>query len=174
MTMNKKMLVEYDPHETRVAILEQDRLAELFIERHHQLGVVGNVYLGRVNRVLPGMQAAFVNIGLERDAFLYVSEVVDPLATYDEVIEARESSPDENGAPGIAAAGPDDDGLVGVPAFDGEPDPEQSLHGDLGAAATGGRWGSVGYLRAPWPRRSSSRRSVSPRWTWCTDASPSA
>ena len=122
--MNKKMLVEYDPHQTRVAILEQDRLAELFIERHHQLGVVGNVYLGRVNRVLPGMQAAFVNIGLERDAFLYVSEVVDPLATYDEVVEAREASPDENGAPGIAGAGSDDDGLVGVPAFDGEPDAE--------------------------------------------------
>ncbi len=83
--MNKKMLVECDPHETRVAILEQDRLAELFIERHRQLGVVGNIYQGRVNRVLPGMQAAFVDIGLDRDAFLYVSEVVDPFATYGEV-----------------------------------------------------------------------------------------
>ena len=66
--MNKKMLVECDLHQTRIAILEQDRLAELFIERHEQLGVVGNIYQGRVNRVLPGMQAAFVDIGLERDA----------------------------------------------------------------------------------------------------------
>ncbi len=84
--MNKKMLIECDPHETRVAILEQDRLAELFIERHRQLGVVGNIYQGRVNRVLPGMQAAFVDIGLDRDAFLYVSEVVDPFATFEEVV----------------------------------------------------------------------------------------
>ncbi len=83
--MNKKMLVESDLHETRVAILEQDRLAELFIERRRQLGVVGNIYQGRVKRVLPGMQAAFVDIGLDRDAFLYVSEVVDPFATLEEV-----------------------------------------------------------------------------------------
>ena len=94
--MNKKMLVEWDPHQTRIAILEQDRLAEIFIERHQQLGVVGNIYQGRVNRVLPGMQAAFVDIGLDRDAFLYVSEVVDPLATYDEV-EAREANSDSDG-----------------------------------------------------------------------------
>lgn len=76
--MTKKLLVESDPHETRVAILEEDRLTELFVERHHQLGVVGNIYKGRVSRVLPGMQAAFVDIGLDRDAFLYVSEVLDP------------------------------------------------------------------------------------------------
>ncbi len=90
--MNKKMLVECDPHQTRVAILEQDRLAELFIERRHQLGIVGNIYQGRVNRVLPGMQAAFVDIGLDRDAFLYVSEVIDPLATVEET-EALEPKP---------------------------------------------------------------------------------
>ncbi|MCP3961926.1 MAG: Rne/Rng family ribonuclease [bacterium] len=96
--MNKKMLIECDPHQIRIAILEQDRLAELFIERHHQLGVVGNIYQGRVNRVLPGMQAAFVDIGLDRDAFLYVSEVSDPLATFDQV-EAREASSDEQPAP---------------------------------------------------------------------------
>ena len=81
--MNQKMLIESGPHETRVAILEQDRLAELFIDRHQQLGVVGNIYLGRVNRVLPGMQAAFVDVGLDRDAFLYVSEVVEPLKVDD-------------------------------------------------------------------------------------------
>lgn len=96
--MNKKMLIECDLHQTRIALLEQDRLAEIFIERHQQLGVVGNIYYGRVNRVLPGMQAAFVDIGLDRDAFLYVSEVADPVATFDEV-EARESSPDESTEP---------------------------------------------------------------------------
>ncbi|MEM9592653.1 MAG: Rne/Rng family ribonuclease [Acidobacteriota bacterium] len=83
--MSKKMLVESDPHETRIAVMEQDRLTELFIERHQQLGVVGNIYKGRVNRVLPGMQAAFVDIGLDRDAFLYVSEVTDPhLSPFDD------------------------------------------------------------------------------------------
>lgn len=69
------MLVESDPHETRVAVLEDDRLTELLVERVRERGLVGNVYKGRVTRVLPGMQAAFVNIGLERDAFLYVSDV---------------------------------------------------------------------------------------------------
>ena len=67
------MLIESDPHETRLAVLEEDRLTEIFLERRHHRGVVGNVYKGRVSRVLPGMQAAFVDIGLERDAFLYVA-----------------------------------------------------------------------------------------------------
>ncbi len=70
------MLIESDPYETRIAVLEEDRLTEVFLERRHHRGVVGNVYKGRVSRVLPGMQAAFVDIGLERDAFLYVADVV--------------------------------------------------------------------------------------------------
>lgn len=71
------MLVESDPHETRIAVLEEDKLTEVYLERRQRRGVVGNVYLGRVTRVLPGMQAAFVDIGLERDAFLYVDDVAD-------------------------------------------------------------------------------------------------
>ncbi len=135
--MNKKMLVECDPHETRVAILEQDRLAELFIERHRQLGVVGNIYQGRVNRVLPGMQAAFVDIGLDRDAFLYVSEVVDPVATLEQVeaLEPEVSSALPGGAeqaqeqsvsfPGTEGAFPGDLGALSevsrdVPSEGGE------------------------------------------------------
>jgi len=70
-----KMLVASDPHESRIAVLEQDRLTEIYVERHRHRGLVGNVYKGRVTRVLPGMQAAFVDIGLDRDAFLYVSDV---------------------------------------------------------------------------------------------------
>ncbi len=69
------MLIESDPHQTRIAVLEDDRLTEIFVERHRHRGLVGNVYKGRVTRVLPGMQAAFVDVGLERDAFLYVSDV---------------------------------------------------------------------------------------------------
>ncbi len=73
--MSLKMLIESDPHQTRIAVLEDDRLTEIFVERHRHRGLVGNVYKGRVTRVLPGMQAAFVDVGLERDAFLYVSDV---------------------------------------------------------------------------------------------------
>jgi len=75
--MAKKMLVESDPYETRIAVLEEDRTTEVYLERRLHRGVVGNVYKGRVTRVLPGMQAAFVDVGLERDAFLYVDDVVD-------------------------------------------------------------------------------------------------
>ncbi|HRC86936.1 MAG TPA: ribonuclease E/G, partial [Thermoanaerobaculia bacterium] len=76
-----KMLVESDPHQTAIAVLEDDRLTEIYIERHRHRSIVGNLYKGRVTRVLPGMQAAFVDIGLERDAFLYVSDVVDEFAS---------------------------------------------------------------------------------------------
>ncbi len=74
-TPSHKMLVASDPHETRIAVLEDDLLTEIFVERPRHQGLVSNVYKGRVTRVLPGMQAAFVDIGLDRDAFLYVSDV---------------------------------------------------------------------------------------------------
>src|SRR5690242_3992725 len=76
--MNKEMIISSAPHETRVAILEDDQVVEIFIEREHSRGVVGNIYKGRVSKVLPGMQSAFVNLGLERDAFLYVTDVISP------------------------------------------------------------------------------------------------
>src|SRR6187399_27258 len=100
------MLVEQDPHQTRVAILEDDKLAELFIERQGARGVVGNVYKGRVSRVLPGMQAAFVDIGLERDAFLYVADVREEITDLDDV-----ELGDERGANGgNGANGPNGNG----------------------------------------------------------------
>ncbi len=73
----REMLISHDSNETRVALLEGHELVELYIERPKR-SVVGNVYLGRVKDVLPGMQAAFVDIGLEKNAFLYVDEVVTP------------------------------------------------------------------------------------------------
>ena len=76
--MNKEMVISSTPHETRVAILEDDQAVEIFIEREHSRGVVGNIYKGRVSKVLPGMQSAFVDLGLERDAFLYVTDVISP------------------------------------------------------------------------------------------------
>jgi ribonuclease G len=70
-----ELLVNATPPETRVAVLEDGRVVEVLHERRSKSGLVGNVYLGRVHRVLPGMQAAFVSIGLDRDAFLYVEDI---------------------------------------------------------------------------------------------------
>ena len=75
--MIKDMIVSSTALETRVAILEDDQLAELYIERHRSRGILANTYKGKVTKVLPGMQSAFVNIGLEKDAFLYVSDFVE-------------------------------------------------------------------------------------------------
>jgi ribonuclease G len=81
--MSKEMIVSSSAHETRVAILEDDQVAEIFIERERSRGVVGNVYKGRVSKVLPGMQSAFIDLGLERDGFLYVSDVVASFEEFD-------------------------------------------------------------------------------------------
>ncbi len=100
--MNKEMIISSTEHDTRVAILEDDQVVEIFIERERSRGVVGNVYKGRVSKVLPGMQSSFVDVGLERDAFLYVSEVVNTVEEFerlesgdedDEVAPAPEPQP---------------------------------------------------------------------------------
>ena len=91
--MNKEMIISSGDHETRVAILEDDQVVEVFIEREKQRGVVGNVYKGRVNKVLPGMQSSFVDIGLERDAFLYVSEVVNTVEEFERLAGDDEDEP---------------------------------------------------------------------------------
>jgi ribonuclease G len=74
--VRKELLVNATPPETRVALMEDGRVVEVLHERRGRQGLVGNVYLGRVHRVLPGMQAAFISIGLDRDAFLYVEDAV--------------------------------------------------------------------------------------------------
>jgi hypothetical protein len=76
--MTTEMIVNVSPRETRAALLENGVLQELFLERASRLGLTGNLYKGRVSRVLPGMQAAFIDIGLERTAFLHVSDIVQP------------------------------------------------------------------------------------------------
>ncbi len=91
--MNKEMIISSGVHETRVAILEDDQVVEVFIERENQRGVVGNVYKGRVNKILPGMQSSFVDIGLERDAFLYVSEVVNTVEEFERLAGDDEDEP---------------------------------------------------------------------------------
>ncbi len=101
--MRKELLVNATPPETRVAIVEDGRTVEVLHERRGRQGLVGNVYLGRIHRVLPGMQAAFVSIGLERDAFLYVEDVLPRPVDLDsdEEGEAADSGGDRADRPRI-------------------------------------------------------------------------
>jgi ribonuclease G len=91
--MAAELLINRDLGETRIALLEEGVVRELYVERDDERGVVGNVYLGKVTRVLPGMDAAFVDVGLERAAFLYVDDVVRPGEEPDDEKGAREDRP---------------------------------------------------------------------------------
>src|ERR671930_634540 len=83
--MSKEMIISVNGREKKIAIVEDDVVTEFYVERGDENhGIVGNIYKGRVMKVLPGMQSAFVDIGLERDSFLYVSDFVDE----DEIDEA--------------------------------------------------------------------------------------
>src|SRR3954465_4328714 len=96
--MTKEMIISSNGHETMVAILEDDLVAEIFVERERHRGVVGNVYKGRVSKVLPGMQSSFIDLGLERDGFLYVTEVVDTLEEF-ERLEGGDEEEGKDGSP---------------------------------------------------------------------------
>src|SRR5205814_2518548 len=92
--MNKELYVSTTPHETKVAMVEDDQLAEVYFERENEYTLAGSIYKGRVTRVLPGMQSAFVDIGLERDAFLYVTdflELQDEQGDLEEIAVPRET-----------------------------------------------------------------------------------
>ena len=79
--MAEEILINFTPQETRVAVMQQGVVQELHIERIASRGLVGNVYLGRVVRILPGMQSAFIDVGLERTAFLHVADIWQPRET---------------------------------------------------------------------------------------------
>ena len=102
--MIKDMIVSSTALETRVAILEEDQLAELYIERHGNRGILANTYKGKVTKVLPGMQSAFVNIGLEKDAFLYVSDFIEESEECETVFPAPEEPAEAAPAPEPEAA----------------------------------------------------------------------
>jgi len=90
--MQEDILINWSPQETRVAIVEGGALQELHVERTLERGLVGNVYLGKVARVLPGMQSAFIDIGLERAAFLHVADVWHPPAEGETISAARNAA----------------------------------------------------------------------------------
>ncbi|MBI2447625.1 MAG: Rne/Rng family ribonuclease [Candidatus Omnitrophica bacterium] len=89
--MLKEILINVEELEKRVAILEDSVLEEFYIERTGYQKIVGNIYKGRVESIVPGIQAAFVNIGLEKHGFLYVSDIIEPVVDYEEVIPSNAS-----------------------------------------------------------------------------------
>src|SRR6202795_4608309 len=90
--MSKELVISANRHETKVAILEDDQLVEVFFQRANEYSLAGSIHKGRVTRVLPGMQSAFVDLGLERDTFLYVSDFSDEAEDFDRVSVTREPS----------------------------------------------------------------------------------
>ncbi|HXE74511.1 MAG TPA: Rne/Rng family ribonuclease [Candidatus Xenobia bacterium] len=132
--MGKEILISSSPHETKVALLEDGQLVEFYIEREKEIGLAGSIYKGRVTRVLPGMQSAFIDIGLERDAFLYVSdyfEELEELADTERVDAAEtvaqpsdEASPQTEEQPQAAPAGEPE---ATPAAEDAQPQPRPEL-----------------------------------------------
>ncbi len=90
--MAKELIVSATNLETRLAILEDDQVTEIFIEREKNKGILGNIYKGRVTKVLPGMQAAFVDIGLERHAFLYVADFFEGIEEFEDLFKNAEET----------------------------------------------------------------------------------
>jgi len=138
--MNKELFVSSTPHETKVGLVEDDLLAEIYLERENEYTLAGSIYKGRVTRVLPGMQSAFVDIGLERDAFLYVSDFME-LEEHDEdvtdVVPAnrgvQDLRPQPAGAEGQPSGEPGADGTGAAEAeakFEGETNREFEEAGD--------------------------------------------
>src|ERR1051325_11039574 len=98
-SMSRELIVSVNGKEKKIAIVENDRVTEFYIERGEQnQGIVGNIYKGRVMRVLPGMQSAFVDIGLERDAFLYVTDFFDEEAEFERIVVDKSKKGDAESA----------------------------------------------------------------------------
>jgi ribonuclease G len=172
--MNKELFVSATPHETKVGITEDDQLAEIYLERENEYTLAGSIYKGRVTRVLPGMQSAFVDIGLERDAFLYVSDFMDleqQDEDLDEPIPANRPVMEARPRPGLEAGGPalDSDGqLAEAGGIEGEGEEPEAASSEAPGNAAGvardfrgrrrrrGRRGETGG-RGPSPERGEIR-----------------
>src|SRR5262245_62209715 len=88
--MSKELVISATRHETRVAVLEDDQVVEVYHQRENEYSLAGSIHKGKVTRVLPGMQSAFVDIGLGRDVFLYVSDFFEDNEEYDKIVTAAE------------------------------------------------------------------------------------
>src|SRR5687768_8407042 len=99
--MSKELVISSTRHETKVAILEDDQLVEIYFQRSNEYSLAGSIHKGRVTRVLPGMQSAFVDLGLERDTFLYVSDFFEDNPDEFDVTETRKERPPRQAPPQI-------------------------------------------------------------------------
>ena len=88
--MSKELVISATRHETRVAVIEDDQPVEVYYQRENEYSLAGSIHKGRVTRVFPGMQSAFVDIGLDRDAFLYVSDFFEDNEEYDKIVTSVE------------------------------------------------------------------------------------
>jgi ribonuclease G len=137
--MTKELFVSSTPHETRVGVAEDDELAEIYLEREKEYTLAGSVYKGRVTRVLPGMQSAFVDIGLERDAFLYVSDFMELPEEEDvEEISTRGYRPQQLSQPHEAPPSPQAGEALPVPPPSAAA-PVEAGGGENRARTNGGR-----------------------------------
>jgi ribonuclease G len=105
--MSKELVISATRHETRVAVLEDDQVVEVYHQRENEYSLAGSIHKGRVTRVLPGMQSAFVDIGLDRDAFLYVSDFFEDNEEYDKIVSSVEEKVlklDRNVTPAVQPA----------------------------------------------------------------------
>src|SRR4026208_1570846 len=94
--MSKELVISANRHETRVAMIEDEQVVEVFHQRENEYSLAGSIHKGRVTRVLPGMQSAFVDIGLDRDAFLYVSDFFDEEEEFERIVidKSKKGTPD--------------------------------------------------------------------------------
>ena len=172
--MSKELVISANRHETRVAVLEDDQVVEVFYQRENEYSLAGSIHKGRVTRVLPGMQSAFVDIGLGRDAFLYVSDFFEDNDEYDKIVTSVEEKVlklDRTPAPVVQAppveAAPE---AASAPAADAVAVPVDVAPARAALAAGERHAGPPGIPGEPaarprWrPRRRSWRRSRRRSW----------
>src|SRR5512136_758294 len=127
--MSKELVISSNRHETKVAVLEDDQLVEIYFQRSNEYSLAGSIHKGRVTRVLPGMQSAFVDLGLERDAFLYVTDFFEENEEFDRIPVSSEHrsgrGPRPGAAPPPAAAPPPTQAAPPPPA---PPPPPATTH----------------------------------------------
>src|SRR5215831_2321757 len=137
-SMSKELVISANRHETRVAIIEDDQVVEVYHQRENEYSLAGSIHKGKVTRVLPGMQSAFVDIGLERDAFLYVSDFFEDNEEYDKIVTSVEEKVlklDRSQTAAVAVAGQTP--VVAEPGASPEAAPEPAIvEGTAPAAAT--------------------------------------
>src|SRR3954465_4428640 len=102
--MSKELVISANRHEARGAVMEDDQVVEVYHQRENEYSLAGSIHKGRVTRVLPGMQSAFVDIGLDRDAVLYVSDFFEDNDEYDKIVTSVEEKILKLDKPGAGAA----------------------------------------------------------------------